>query len=1159
MINYAGLSDSRVSPYLAELLRDRSQALVIVSTDQRAKDLAGDLGFFLPGREIRTLYGEDGFFTGSDAEDRDIIINRTKVLQALSRGVPLLVVAPVSCAIKKLPPHSEYMDKKLTFRVGEELPFKKIAAYLTDLGYERYPLVEGTGQFSIRGGLVDVFPPDMDDSVRIEFFGDEVDSVRIFDSQSQRSLENLQSVTVCPAVELTGTREFLESGVSQLKKEYYKRAAEIEKKETDPDLAAVMSDKVRQTADELEERILDKGETWILRHYLQYFYQKPEYIWDYLGKNSLIALDDPDRIFEILELTDREKASDFTLNLERGTAVPRDKESLSGTEDMLKLMKEHDLTIFTPFPKKVRGVAAFDKVYDVRSRQPLSFDGKMNVLASEIASYLKRGYQVNIVSSSEERLANLREFAEREELKGINFLSGSLTRGIELSSDKKVWLTDTDIFGHPRRSKKSKTRTRNQMFSSFSGLSIGDYVVHENHGIGRYDGIHKLKVEGEIKDYIKIRYQGKDLLYVPVEQMDLVQKYIGNEDGEPRINKLSGGEWKATKQKARQAIAVMAEDLIELYARRQVKPGYAFPEDTPWQREFEEDFPYEETDDQLKATEEIKKDMESPLSMDRLLLGDVGFGKTEVAARAIFKCLAGGKQAAMLVPTTILANQHYYTLKERFEKYPFKVEVLSRFRTASQQKTTVEKLAKGEVDLVIGTHRLLSRDVRFKDLGLLVVDEEQRFGVDHKETIKKMKANVDVLTLSATPIPRTLNMSLTGIKDVSFIEEPPEERYPVRTYVMEEDDNVVREVIQRELGRGGQVFCVYNRVRGLSRVADKIRELVPEARVVTAHGQMNENALEDVMMKFMDGEADVLVSTSIIESGLDIQNANTMLILDSERYGLSQLYQMRGRVGRSARLAYCYLMYKKDKSLTESQEKRLKAIREFTEFGAGFKVAMKDLEIRGAGNMLGTAQSGHIASIGYELYCKMVDNAVRALKGEIVTDDREESTMEFPVSAYIPDSYISDENLKLEMYKKISGVRSREDIADLNDEFMDRFGDIPGQTSDLMKISYIRYMSEIMGIEKIRVDKNDPEDLKLSPMALKKLGGAKHTRKYILDFRDENAITAYGILNAQDRFKGEFFAHMGTHPFIRLRTETGTDLDRVTELLEILVENKKTA
>lgn len=1158
MINYAGLSDSRVSPYLADLIRDRGQALVIVSSDQRAKDLAQDLNFFLPGRDIRTLYGEDGFFTGAEAENRDVIINRTRVLQALSGGVPLVVVAPVSSAIKKLPPHDEYRIKNLTFRVGEEYSFSSIAAMLTDLGYERYPLVEGTGQFSIRGGIADVFPPDMDDPVRIEFFGDEVDSIRTFDSQNQRSLDNLRTVTICPAEELTGDADFLRDGVARLKKEYLKRAKEVERTEEDPDMAAVLSDKIRQTADEVAERILEKRETSVLRHYLHYFYPHPEYIWDYMEPGSLIALDDPDRSFDALELTDREKASDFTLNLERGTAVPRDRESLSGTEDLLKLMKERDLTVFTPFPKRVKGIEKFDQVYDIRSRQPLSFEGKMSVLSSEIASYLKRGYTVNLVSASEERLANLREFAEREDLKGINFINGSLTRGIELSSDKKVWLTDTDIFGRSRKGKKRKSRSRTQMLNSFSGLSIGDYVVHENHGIGRFDGIHKLKVEGEIKDYIKIRYLGKDLLYVPVEQMDLVQKYIGNEEGEPRINKLSGGEWKATKQKARAAIAVMAQDLIELYARRQVKPGFAFPEDTPWQREFEDDFPYEETDDQLKATEEIKHDMESPLSMDRLLLGDVGFGKTEVAARAIFKCLTAGKQAVMLVPTTILANQHYYTLKERFEKYPFKVEVLSRFRSQAQQKDTVEKLARGEVDLVIGTHRLLSKDVRFKDLGLLVVDEEQRFGVDHKEAIKKLKANVDVLTLSATPIPRTLNMSLTGIKDVSFIEEPPEERYPVQTYVMEEDDSVVREVIQREIGRGGQVFCVYNRVRGLSRVADKIRELVPEARVLTAHGQMGENALEDVMMQFIDHDADVLVSTTIIESGLDIQNANTMVILDSERYGLSQLYQMRGRVGRSARLAYCYLMYKKDKSLTEAQEKRLKAIREFTEFGAGFKVAMKDLEIRGAGNMLGTAQSGHIASIGYELYCKMVDNAVRALKGEIVTDDREESTMEFPVSAYIPDTYISDENLKLEMYKKISGVTSREDIEDLSDEFTDRFGDIPKQTQDLMKIAYIRYLSEIMGIEKIRVDKNDPQDLKLSPMALKKLGSSKNIRKYILEFRDVNAITPFGILNAKDKFREKFFANMGTRPFIRLRTEIGTDLDSVTQLLEILVENKKT-
>ena len=634
---------------------------------------------------------------------------------------------------------------------------------------------------------------------------------------------------------------------------------------------------------------------------------------------------------------------------------------------------------------------------------------------------------------------------------------------------------------------------------------------------------------------------------------------VTDADPAPALNRLGGAEWTKTKTRVKKAVADIARDLVALYAARAHAKGYVYEPDTVWQREFEDAFPFEETDDQLKAAEEIKKDMEKPFSMDRLLLGDVGFGKTEVAARAIFKCLAEGKQAAMLVPTTILANQHYYTLKERFENFPFTVDVLSRFRSPAQQKETVEKLKKGEVDLVIGTHRLLSQDVAFKDLGLLIVDEEQRFGVEHKETLKKLKANVDVLTLSATPIPRTLNMSLTGIKDMSLIEEPPEERYPVQTYVMEQDDDVIREVIERELGRGGQVFVVYNRVRGLSTVSRKISELVPEARVISGHGQMNEGGLEKVMLKFIDHEADVLVSTTIIESGLDIPNANTMIILDAERYGLSQLYQMRGRVGRSNRMAYCYLMYRKDKVLTEPQERRLKAIREFTEFGAGFKVAMKDLEIRGAGNMLGTAQSGHILNIGYELYCKMVDNAVRALKGELVTDDREESSMEFPISAYIPSTYIEDEALKLEMYKKIAGVTSREEQEDVIDELMDRFGDVPRPTMDLIKISYIRYLSEQISVEKIHVDRNSFSPLETGTGLLKRnRANVNKGNTYVIDFREKNRITAFGIVNAKAEFGGKFFAHMGARPFIRLSTEPLKELDQVTDLMEILVANSKT-
>ena len=1156
MINYTGISESRVAPIAAELINEAKQTLIIVSSDTRAARLAQDLEFFLPDEDILTLYGEETSFRRYDAKNREVTVRRLKALQALRKGVPLVIVAPVSAAIKKLPPHRYYDNKGITLELGKEYDLQSLAKTLADLGYERYGIVEGPGQFSLRGGILDVFTPEVSDPVRIEFFGDEVDSIRSFDRESQRSLENLKKVEIYPSMELTGSDDFLKAGVEKLEKAYAQYAASVSRKEKDPDMKVVLHDKILKTASEIREQIIDSRNLDILPNYLQYFFDDEEHLWDYL-EDGRVIIDDPDRIYEALELTDREQEDDLDVMVERGLAIPKDRKIIAGTPDFEEALKIKDAVIFTPFPKRIKGVDTFDKIYNIQSRQPLSFNGKMNVLESELRTYLKKGYEINLLSTSQERLDNLREFCDRADLRPVNFHVGSLSQGIDLPLEKKVWLSDRDIFSQPRK-KRKKSKSQGKSLSSFTDLHEGDYVVHENHGIGKFTGIHQLKVEGEIKDYIKIKYAGNDLLYVPVEQMDMVQKYIGGDDAVPKINKLSGIEWKATKAKAKAAIAVMAKDLIDLYAKRQLEPGFAFGEDGPWQREFEEAFPFEETDDQLKAAKEIKADMAKPFSMDRLLLGDVGFGKTEVAARAIFKCLAQGKQAAMLVPTTILANQHYYTLKERFENYPFTVEVLSRFRTPSEQKETVKKLKTGEVDLVIGTHRLLSQDISFKDLGLLVVDEEQRFGVDHKETLKKLKSNVDVLTLSATPIPRTLNMSLTGIKDMSLIEEPPEERYPVQTYVLEQDDETIKEVIERELGRGGQVFVVYNRVKGLSTVARKISELVPNAQVITGHGQMSEGGLEKVMMEFINHEADVLVSTTIIECGLDIPNANTMIVLDAERYGLSQLYQMRGRVGRSNRMAYCYLMYRKDKVLTEPQERRLKAIREFTEFGAGFKVAMKDLEIRGAGNMLGTAQSGHILNIGYELYCKMVDNAVRALKGEVVNDDREESSMEFPLSAYIPSTYIEDESLKLEMYKKISGIRSREEQEDVIDELTDRFGDVPRATLDLIKISYIRYLSELVGIEKIHVDKNEFDPLKAKATTLRgRRGEPKKSRTYIFDFRDRNSLSAFGIVNAKAEFGGKFFAHMGARPFIRLGTDPLKELDQVTRMVEILVENRK--
>ena len=666
-------------------------------------------------------------------------------------------------------------------------------------------------------------------------------------------------------------------------------------------------------------------------------------------------------------------------------------------------------------------------------------------------------------------------------------------------------------------------------------MQKGDYVVHESHGIGRFTGIEQLVVQGVKKDYLKVKYAGEDSLYIPVDQLGMLQKYVGGDGVTPRLNKLSGNEWKQTKAKARQAVSDMADELIRISAARMNEKGYAFSEDTVWQREFEDSFPYTETEDQLRCAEEIKEDMEKDAPMDRLLCGDVGFGKTEVAARALFKCVADGKQAAVLVPTTLLANQHYYTLKDRFEKFPFKVEMLSRFRSAAQQKQILEGLEKGSVDLLIGTHRLLSSDVRFKDLGLLVIDEEQRFGVRHKEKIKQLKSNVDVLTLSATPIPRTLHMSLSGIKDMSVIEEPPEDRYPVQTYVMEQDNFVIRDAIEKELARGGQVYVLYNRVESINRVASDIEALVPEASVIAGHGRMRESQLENVIMSFAEGEYNVLVATTIIESGTDIPNVNTMIVLDADRFGLAQLHQLRGRVGRSGRMAYAYLMYTKDKNLNEIAEKRLRAIKEFTEFGSGFKIAMKDLELRGAGNLLGTEQSGHMLNVGYELYCKMLEEAVDTAKGREMLPQAEETAFNLPIPAVISERYIENEVLRLQMYKKIAMIENDEDEAEIIDELLDRFGDIPRDTMNLVKISKIRAMAGQLGVREIN----------------------QQGYKIIFRLWENVKLSADMMAALVAKYGEKMMINGGKDPFIRLTVNKEPPLNAVEVFLQTAVSERK--
>lgn len=1129
LINITGASESRVAPVMGKLLKEhaKGQCLVVVSSYIRAQRLATDLSFF-SSKTIYTLPPEEEGFIRYEAKNQDAMLQRLKILKALCTGEDCIVIAPAGGAIRKLPPREVFEEKAISLARGDDVRLEDIKEHLVLMGYERMPVVDAKGQFSLRGSILDIFTPDADYPYRIELFDTEIDSIRSFNMDTQRSIETLKEIKVYPAEQILKDREIFQRAAVRIRQAY---AGQIRKFSGEE-----LSREDQERGENLKERcaqLVEFAENCMnlqyLENYLYYFYDKTEYIWEYM-KEPLVMIDDPGRVYETLETRDKETAEDFQTLLLRGQAVPADLKNFSNKNDYLKLYEMDGVYLFTPFQKSIKGADSFSEIINVVSKPTLVFNGKMDLLESELKSYLKKDYKITIVCANEERVSNMEDFLDRAGLLPRIWVKlGNLTGGIDFPEEKFCYIWDGDIFGTPKKKKRKKKKagSMGQPIRSFADMHQGDYVVHENHGIGKFVGIEQLTVQNIKKDYLKIKYSGQDILYVPVEQMDIVQKYVGSDTASPKLNRLSGSEWKATKAKAKAAIANMAKDLLEVSAARQMEKGYAFSEDTVWQREFEDSFPYTETDDQLRCIEEIKKDMEKDVAMDRLLCGDVGFGKTEVAARAMFKCAAEGKQAAVLVPTTILANQHYYTLKERFERFPFKVEMLSRFRSEAQQKGVIAGLSKGSVDVVIGTHRLLSKDVKFRDLGLLVIDEEQRFGVQHKEVIKRLKKNVDVLTLSATPIPRTLHMSLVGIKDMSVIEEPPEERYPVQTYVLEQEDILMRDAIEKELDRGGQVYVVYNRVKGINKIAAHIEELVPQARVAVGHGQMNEHHLEDVIMDFVEGENNVLVATTIIESGIDIPNVNTMLVLDADRFGLSQLYQLRGRVGRSNKMAYAYLMFQKDKSLSEVAEKRLKAIKEFTEFGAGFKVAMRDLEIRGAGNLLGTDQHGHMMNMGYELYCKLVDDAVRALGGEVVNPDREEASIELNVTALIPERYISDEVLKLQMYKKIAAVASADDEEEIIDELIDRFGEIPRDTMNLIMISRIRSMAEKLCITRIHEEGN----------------------KVLFHFAQENGLSPKALADLSVKYGMKLFIHGGVKPFIRF---TPGNKRRLSEILEFL-------
>lgn len=1067
------------------IFKELNRPIVFVaSTDLEAKKAYEDLSFYMKDKVVYLGY-QDIYFYHLDAKDRNEEAKKLKVLLRLAKGEKIVLVTSTEAILKKYMPKEVLLNNTYNYKIGDKINLEELSERLVSLGYERVSKIEGFGQFSIRGGIVDIFSLEYTNPIRMELFDDEIDSIRTFDVFSQKSIDKIKKFTITPS------REFIYP-------EKVNDAVEKLKKET----GKLTNEDVFANIENIESKTYFEG----IENYIDYIYpEENKSIFTYLNDNAIIFVNDISRLKERCENYINEFNENYKLNLERGLALKSQGRLLYHFNELDLIKGEKKLILNTLLPKPVNDFR-ISSVVNFESREVPTFNGKLDVLCEELNRLKYNGFKIILATNTLERAKKLNKelldlgletTVSRKrniEIKSsqIIIVPAQISSGFEYKSIKFVVVTDNEMIGvHKRASNtKSKKKKKGQKIESFLDLNVGDYVVHENSGIGRYTGIEQISVNGIKKDYMKIIYQGGDNLYVPIDQMDKVQKYIGSDVEKVKLNKLGSSEWTRAKAKVKKEIEDMTKDLIELYAKREKVKGYKYSKDTPWQNEFESLFPHEETEDQLKAIKETKKDMESDKVMDRLICGDVGYGKTEVAIRAVFKACMDQKQVAVLVPTTILAQQHYNTFRERFENYPIRVEVLSRFKSPKQQKEIINDAKKGLVDVLIGTHRIISKDINLPNLGLVVIDEEQRFGVKHKESLKQIKSTVDVLTLSATPIPRTLHMSLSGIRDMSVIEEPPQERHPIITYVTEAKESVIQDEIEREISRGGQVFFVYNRVEHIEEMASKIKRLVPDAKVAVAHGRMTSKMLEDIILGFLNKEYDVLVCTTIIETGMDISNANTMIVYDADKMGLAQLYQLRGRVGRSSRQGYAYLMYEKDKVLSEIAEKRLKAIREFTEFGSGFKIAMRDLEIRGAGNILGSQQHGHMAVIGYDLYVKMLNDAIKKVKGEPILEEIDVE-IDLSVNAYIPDTYISDELTKIEMYKKIASIESKEDMLEVQEELEDRFSDLPKSVQTLLKISYIKSLCKIMKVEKIRQVKDEIWLLPLTKYKTKEKVGYK--------------------------------------------------------------------
>ncbi|GAB6932053.1 transcription-repair coupling factor [Calditerricola satsumensis] len=1086
-----GLSGSARPLYVATLYRAIGRPVVLVTHNTyHAQRLYEDLAECLPEEEVWLYPANEVIGTEVLVASPEMRSQRLKILTELSAGKTGVLVVPYAGLCRRLPPPAAWREAVVRLAVGDTVDLEAFARRLSAIGYTRTEMIEAPGEFSVRGGIVDVFPLSEPSPLRIEFFDDEVDSIRAFDVETQRSTDARNEAVIPPVAEVFATPERRQQGALRLE-DRLNRALETIR---DPAVRDKLRERIGWELEQWRQGAGFQGE----QKYVELLYPEAGTLLDYVAGDPLLVFDEPARVFDAVDQLEKDEAEWQTALVQAGEFLPR-----------LRLTKAFDETVgrrprlyLALFLRQVPRTHP-QNVVNVVCRSMQNFHGQMNVLKTEMARWEKSDMRVLFAAADEERAGRLArvladygmEVDVAKDLLALpkrpTILIGNLSSGFELPRQKVVVVTESEVFTQKqRKARRVATISGAERIKSYLDLKVGDYVVHVNHGIGKYMGIQTLEVDGVHKDYLLIQYAGNDKLYVPIDQIDLVQKYIGAEDKEPKIYSLGGGEWKKVKNRVRASVRDIAEDLLKLYAKRQASKGYAFSKDTPEQREFEALFPYEETPDQLRAIEEVKRDMEAPRPMDRLLCGDVGYGKTEVAIRAAFKAVMDGKQVAVLVPTTILAQQHFETFKERFADYPVRIEVLSRFRSRKEQNQVIKGLKDGTVDIVIGTHRLLSKDVQFKDLGLLIIDEEQRFGVAHKEKLKQLKTNVDVLTLTATPIPRTLHMSMLGVRDLSVIETPPENRFPVQTYVVEYSAALVREAIERELARGGQVYFVYNQVQSIERMADQIRALVPDARVAVAHGQMDENELERVMLDFLDGQYDVLVCTTIIETGVDIPNVNTLIVYDADKLGLAQLYQLRGRVGRSNRIAYAYFTYQRDKVLSEEAEKRLQAIKEFTEFGSGFKIAMRDLAIRGAGNLLGPEQHGFIASVGFDLYTQMLKEAIEELKGEKPEEPPLRPEIDLAVDAYLPSDYIPDAKQKIEMYKKFAAVENPEEVPDLVDELVDRFGEPSPPVKNLLSVVKIRTYAARYRMERI-VQKGDEVRIDLAPDQTSKIDGGR--------------------------------------------------------------------